>query len=260
MKFRDSGGGVNHTVPVSNGLLKPPHVERIGPAFPLFLKLEDLVTCGDGTDGLVLGGKPVKDETLGKQLGLHQKTVATQRRRLEKHSYISTIRTPYGLVVRVRRSKKWAMIQAKEEMERKRSISIARGSENAPSDVRDGAKTLPEMERFSSTDGAKTLPAKKTIQRTDSQRTKEGAQAANQPSPCAFPGTHLKVSQQQDHMLGEAFPWVDRQHEYRKADSWLEANPPRRPKNSSRFLHNWFSKVPAPSSAASSPKPEYAKL
>jgi len=53
--------------------------------------------------------------------------------------------------------------------------------------------------------------------------------------------------------LGEAFPWVERQAEYRKMESWLEANPLRRPKNASRFAHNWFSKIDAPTSSSASP-------
>ncbi len=73
------------------------------------------------------------------------------------------------------------------------------------------------------------------------------AQPTPQASPFAFAGTHLKVTSRQDHLLGEAFPWVDRQAEYRKCDSWLESNPSRRPRNTGRFLHNWFSKIPSPS-------------
>lgn len=76
------------------------------------------------------------------------------------------------------------------------------------------------------------------------------AQAKPQPSPAAFTGSHLNVSEKQDYLLSEAFPWVDRQREYRKIDSWLEANPTRRPKKPGRFLHNWFSKILAPSSGA----------
>jgi hypothetical protein len=68
-------------------------------------------------------------------------------------------------------------------------------------------------------------------------------EAPVKPSPFIFSGQHFSVSQKQDALLGEAFPWVDRPAEYRKADSWLEANPERRPKKSSRFLHNWFSRV-----------------
>jgi hypothetical protein len=80
-----------------------------------------------------------------------------------------------------------------------------------------------------------------------------GAPAAQDkpgPSPSSFTGLHYTVSSRQDRVLADAFPWVDRQAEYHKADSWLEANPNRRPKNSSRFLHNWFGNIPAPSNGA----------
>ncbi len=74
------------------------------------------------------------------------------------------------------------------------------------------------------------------------------ARAEPQPSPCwAFQGIHVAVTQRQDRLLAEGFPWVDRQAEYRKADSWLEGNPNRRPKRIVAFLHNWFSKIPSPS-------------
>jgi hypothetical protein len=72
------------------------------------------------------------------------------------------------------------------------------------------------------------------------------AQAAPRPSPSAFVCSHLVVSQKQDRLLGAAFPWIDREAEYRKADAWLDANPERRPRRTSRFLHNWFSRIPAP--------------
>ena len=77
------------------------------------------------------------------------------------------------------------------------------------------------------------------------------AQAKPRPSPSAFTGTHLRVSPTQDKLLAEAFPWVDRPAEYRRADSWIEANPNRRPKRTGPFLHNWFSKIPAPSASGS---------
>jgi hypothetical protein len=80
------------------------------------------------------------------------------------------------------------------------------------------------------------------------------AQAINRPSLSAFTGTHLTVTEKQDRLLGEAFPWTDRQAEYRRIDSWLEANPSRRPKKASRFLHNWFGKVPKPSDGAKGPR------
>jgi hypothetical protein len=69
---------------------------------------------------------------------------------------------------------------------------------------------------------------------------KTGAQAPNRPSPpLAFCGAHLRLTEKQDRLLGEAFPWVDRPSEYRKMDSWLEAHPERRIKKFSAFAHNW---------------------
>jgi Helix-turn-helix domain len=73
------------------------------------------------------------------------------------------------------------------------------------------------------------------------------AQATPRPSPCAFAGTHLSISERQHHLLHQAFPWVDRAGEYRKADAWLEANPNRRPRKPAAFVHNWFSRITAPS-------------
>jgi hypothetical protein len=74
------------------------------------------------------------------------------------------------------------------------------------------------------------------------------AQAETPPSPFVFPGLHLKVSSRQDKLLAEAFPWVDRPAEYRKAESWLDANPKKRPRKTNPFLHNWFARIPAPKS------------
>jgi|HubBroStandDraft_6_1064221.scaffolds.fasta_scaffold296131_1 hypothetical protein len=74
----------------------------------------------------------------------------------------------------------------------------------------------------------------------------KGAQTARakpQPSPSVFAGTHLVISKKQDHLLAEAFPWVDREAEYRKADAWLEASPERRPRKTARFVQNWFSRI-----------------
>jgi len=77
------------------------------------------------------------------------------------------------------------------------------------------------------------------------------AQATTRPSlrtiP-AFVGLHFTVSEKQDHLLAAAFPWADLQAEYRKADSWLEANSQTgRRKNTSSFIHNWFSRIKKPS-------------
>jgi hypothetical protein len=103
-----------HFVPVPLHFLQQPHVSQVGPALVLRLALENLVTTGDGTDGLVLGGKPVTDKLLGAQLGIHAKTIASWRvNHLEKHGYIVSKRTRYGLIIRVKDSFKWALKSAK---------------------------------------------------------------------------------------------------------------------------------------------------
>lgn len=70
---------------------------------------------------------------------------------------------------------------------------------------------------------------------------------AQEPARFAFSGVHLRITERQDTLLAEAFPWVDRSTEYRKMDSWLEGNLERRPKKHARFAHNWMAKIPAPS-------------
>jgi len=70
---------------------------------------------------------------------------------------------------------------------------------------------------------------------------------APQTGAVAFIGLAFEVSDLQDVALAEGFPWVDRQAEYRKADSWLLANPSKRPtKRMARFIHNWFSRIDKP--------------
>jgi hypothetical protein len=66
----------------------------------------------------------------------------------------------------------------------------------------------------------------------------------------AYHGVRLCITARQDALLGAAFPWVERQGEYRKMESWLEGNPLRRPRSASRFVHNWFAKIDAPSSSS----------
>jgi len=103
---------------------------------------------------------------------------------------------------------------------------------NSPSEPRDGSPWEPR-------DNA-PCHKKKTEER------KKAAQGEKHPSPLVFAGRHLKVTEAQDRMLADAFPWVDRQAEYAKMDAWLEVNPAKRPKNQGRFAYNWVSKVPPP--------------
>lgn len=90
-------------------------------------------------------------------------------------------------------------------------------------------------------------------------KTVEGRRKKKEGTPAtpslSFSGQHFAVTQKQDALLGEAFPWIDRPAEYRKADSWLEANPDRRPQKANRFLHNWFSRITQPKGVFRNGKP-----
>lgn len=57
-----------------------------------------------------------------------------------------------------------------------------------------------------------------------------------------FDSPELRISASQDSAFAEAFPWADRQAEYRKMRSWLVGNGKRRP-NAGKFAHNWFSRM-----------------
>ncbi len=110
MKFRDSSGGMNYEIPISNGLLTPEHVRRMGDAVWLELLLEDMVTDGEGEDGIVAGGNPVLDQDLAARLGKSERTIARYREVLAGN-YIIAERTSWGHTYKVLRSKKWAVIR-----------------------------------------------------------------------------------------------------------------------------------------------------
>jgi len=113
MKINGSQPGeINYTPPYSTGLLRPPHAKRFGVTTSLFMSFENMVTDGQGADGFVLGGKPVTDEEFAKSFGVHTKSVAETRRKLERWGYIQTTRARGGAyTVVVRRSKKWELLK-----------------------------------------------------------------------------------------------------------------------------------------------------
>lgn len=62
-----------------------------------------------------------------------------------------------------------------------------------------------------------------------------------------FIGSYIRVDELQDSMLERAFPGIDRWAHYSRMDSWLHANPRKRPrKNMQRFIHAWLEKHVAP--------------
>ncbi|WNN77016.1 hypothetical protein RKS58_04030 [Lysinibacillus capsici] len=101
----------NFFFPVFTGLLEPEHVEKIGSALWEFLWLISKVTKeiveNDETIGIVLGGRPVKNLEMSESLGYSLAKVERNISTLKKHGYITTKRTPYGNIFKVKNSKKF---------------------------------------------------------------------------------------------------------------------------------------------------------
>ena len=92
-------------ISISNGLLENDHQKRMGSAVWQFMWLIDKVTRvdEDGT-GWVLGGRPVQLKDLANCVT--EDTISRNLQRLEEEKYISITHAPYGLVVKVLKTKK----------------------------------------------------------------------------------------------------------------------------------------------------------
>ncbi|MCY8399549.1 phage portal protein [Bacillus haynesii] len=105
---------LNQSYPFSvySGLLTPVHYEKIGNAIWLFLWCISSTTKEikrDGmTWGIVLGNKPLKAAELALQFGVNEKTIRRWLALLERNGYIAVTRAPYGMILSVRHSKKFA--------------------------------------------------------------------------------------------------------------------------------------------------------
>ena len=139
-RFRDDQ---SLPLPVWNGIFE--HRRAIGSAVWEFLWCIDKTTRerseADGSKtGLVLGGKPVSAEEIGRDLdGKDPKAVRANLDRLEKNGYIRRpLRTPYGYTIEVLRSEKRGYWQRPERTgENARSLATS----DRVNSYNDGAKT-----------------------------------------------------------------------------------------------------------------------
>jgi hypothetical protein len=97
-------------IPISNGIFE--HYGRLKDARWLLDLFVDWTTkevrTPDGSfDGVVLGGKPIRDEDTAIPFGCCARTTRRWRQRLARFGYIAQLRTPMGYVIRVKKSKKW---------------------------------------------------------------------------------------------------------------------------------------------------------
>jgi len=98
----------SYPIKIWSGLLKDGHTQRIENALWEFIWLINKVTKEEKGIGMVLKGKPIKVVELSKDLKRSYSTILRHLKQLEKHGYINLKRCPYGFVVTINNSKKFA--------------------------------------------------------------------------------------------------------------------------------------------------------
>lgn len=94
-------------IDVTNNLLDAKHRQAIGLAVWEFMWCLDKMTSVDENGvGLVLGGKPIKWEEIGKEFGIDRSVVGRNMNNLQKHGYLILKRTPFGHIIKVNKAKK----------------------------------------------------------------------------------------------------------------------------------------------------------
>jgi hypothetical protein len=111
--------------------------------------------------------------------------------------------------------------------------------------------STPRVRRFRARKRFRNVSETETTEQTQNRGRPEKKRSLS----LAFAGHHLSVTEQQDGLAAEAFPWVDLQAEYRKMDSWLQANPRKRPKAPAKFVHNWLARIDPPGRGGSNGQP-----
>jgi hypothetical protein len=88
------------------------------------------------------------------------------------------------------------------------------------------------------------------IVRKNSKKEQREMSCAEREASCftlIFEGRVLEITQRQDLILGELFPWIDRVSEYRKLDQWWVAHPKCAPSDGFYSLvFDWMARIPPP--------------
>jgi hypothetical protein len=93
---------------IKNALLEDKHRVAMGESIWLYMWFLDRMTSiSENGIGLVLGGKPIKhDDLVVSFSSLSRPTYERYLRKLKKAGYIETLRTPYGLVIKIHKAEK----------------------------------------------------------------------------------------------------------------------------------------------------------
>jgi hypothetical protein len=104
---RKYGDKASYPISVWNGIFD--HSQKIGLALWEFLWCIDKITIEKDGIGWVFGKTPVKVARIANDFGVCEKTVRIHLNQLKAFGYISTKKTPFGLVIGVKNSRKiWA--------------------------------------------------------------------------------------------------------------------------------------------------------
>jgi hypothetical protein len=95
----------SYRISVSTGIFE--HCPDMLASVWLFLWYIDRTTKESNGEGTVLGGMPIIDSKPTSTLRMPVKTIRRWRLHLKKKGYIRTVRTPYGYVITLLKSKKW---------------------------------------------------------------------------------------------------------------------------------------------------------
>jgi hypothetical protein len=102
---KDRANEKSFRIPISSGIFE--HCPNMLDAVWLFMWYIDRTTEEDDGEGLVLGGMPIVDSKPASTLQVPVKKVRKWRLHLGNNGYIRTLRTPYGHVITLLKSKKW---------------------------------------------------------------------------------------------------------------------------------------------------------
>src|SRR5580692_6320068 len=102
---KDRANEKTYRISLSNGILE--HCPDMLDSVWLFIWYIDKTTLEKNGEGTVLGGIPIRDSRPASTLRMPVKTIRRWRLHLEEKGYIRTVRTPYGHVITLLKSKKW---------------------------------------------------------------------------------------------------------------------------------------------------------
>lgn len=124
-----------------SGLFDEKHRKRMGMAVWLFMLFIDMVTAEKNGVGMVWGGKPINYNDISKRFDFSRRTYQNYLTVLEEYHYITTKKTPHGLIVMVNKSKKRKRLNKADvqDIAQDPKTDVQKVAQDLESDVQDTA-------------------------------------------------------------------------------------------------------------------------